>query len=113
MERLESLELEAWKEVARHAGIQAVLHALSTRLTRDLPGASIRIRAVDPARSRLDTVGALGRSPATGRDTLEPADWQRLVSWAAEGEVLAGSGREIRSRFGAVINRQDAGRNLS
>ena len=103
MERLESLKLEAWKEVARHAGIQGVLDALTDRLTRDLPAAGIRIRAVDAAHTGLDTLGTFGRSPASGRDTLEPPDWQRLVSWAAEGEVLAGSARAIRSRFGAVI----------
>ena len=107
MERLESLELEAWKEVARHAGVQDVLQALSPRLTRDLPGASLRIRAVDPARTSLDTVAAFGRNAASGRDTLEPADWHRLVAWASEGEVLAGSAREIRSRVGAVIGKHE------
>ena len=103
MERRNALELETWKEVARRADVQAVLDALAARLATELPGAALRVRAIDAARSSLETVGSTGAAPPSGRDHFEPAEWQRLVAWAARREIFSGAARDVRQRFGPVV----------
>ena len=95
MERRDSLALEAWKAVARHAAIQDVLDSLSIPLTRDLAGAALRVRAIDPARSTIETIASLGRTPVGGREDLGSGDWQRLAAWSATGEIARGTARRF------------------
>ncbi|MFO0690563.1 MAG: sigma-54 dependent transcriptional regulator [Myxococcota bacterium] len=109
MERLESLVLEAWKEVGRQQGVQAVLDALGDRLVRELAGAALRIRAFDVGRSALDTVGALGRDPGAARDVLEPHERQALLDWSSEGATAHGRARDLRRRFGPVVGERERG----
>ncbi len=109
MQRDQTLALDAWKEVARHPGIQDVLDALGERLTGDLAGATLRVLAADPTRRSVEGVASLGRSPAGARESLEPAAWEALIAWAMRREVVAGSAREMRRRFGAVVSARERG----
>jgi transcriptional regulator with GAF, ATPase, and Fis domain len=100
---------EAWREVGRHAGVQATLDALAPRMTAELPAASIRVRALDRARRSLDTLGAAGRRPEALRDDFEPDAWERLLDWARSGELLHGRAGAIRKRLGPVVPAEERG----
>ncbi len=112
MDRLQSLLLDAWREVGRHAGVQATLDALEERIARELPAAAIRIRALDHGRLALDTLGFAGKRPGALRDSFEAGEWARLLSWARTGEVLRGPAGLIRKRLGPVLSSSERGEYL-
>jgi len=109
MEKSAPLALEAWKEVARQPGLQDVLDGLAERLERELPGTALRVRAIDPARSTVETVASLGRSSGRSRDVLDPERWQQILAWAGRRELAAGPARDLRKRFGGVVGERDRG----
>ena len=109
VEKLESLLLDAWREVGRHAGVQETLDALEERIGGELPAAAIRVRALDHGRLALDTLGFLGKRPGALRDGFESEAWERLLAWARAGEVLRGPAASIRKRLGPVLSGAERG----
>ncbi len=112
MDKLETLLLETWREVGRHPGIQEALDALGARIARELPAASIRVRALDLTRLALDTLGCLGKRPASLRDSFDAQQWEVLLAWARRREVLRGPAGAIRKRLGPVLPPADRGEHL-
>jgi transcriptional regulator with GAF, ATPase, and Fis domain len=100
---LQSLLLDAWREVGRRDGIQDLLDALRGRLAEELPATGIRVRALDHGRLALDTLGVTGRRPDPLRDGFEADAWQRLLAWAHTRELLRGRAGAIRKRLGPVV----------
>jgi transcriptional regulator with GAF, ATPase, and Fis domain len=109
MEMTQPLLLDAWREVGRHAGVQATLDALEARIARDLPGAALRVRALDHGRRSLDTLGALGLHPSTLRDQIEPDRWEALLAWARQGELLRGRAEVVRKQLGPIVSEAEKG----
>jgi hydrogenase-4 transcriptional activator len=109
MERNSSLVLEAWKEAGRHPDVQALLDALGERLSRELGGSFLRIRAVDVDRGLIETTASVGRSTARARDSLQTHEAQALRDWGAAGDAITASARELRRRFGPVVGQRERG----
>jgi len=103
MERTPALMIEAWREVARHLGLQVTLDALAPRLAEHLPGVALLVRALDAPRRAADTLGCVGARAGTPRDVLGPREWEALLAWSAGGELLQGSARELRARLGPLV----------
>ncbi len=108
MERHSGLLLDVWREVCRHIEIGESIERLGAILKRRLPVDTLLVRRLDPARSCVETVAAVGRTAgASGavamRTDVSAPDLERLAAWCGRGKVERGTDRTIRRRLPGLL----------
>jgi hydrogenase-4 transcriptional activator len=89
------LLLNVWREACRHTDIGDAVAESAPALFQRLPLDYVLIRRVDMNRRLVETIAAGVCRPGVTvpehtRDELEPADFDRLLSWCRQGDVEHG-----------------------
>jgi transcriptional regulator with GAF, ATPase, and Fis domain len=108
MQSIESLQLKAWQEVARHADLREALRGVALALAERAPLALALVRRIDLKRQRLETIAVVALNPdfvppTATRTSCSPSDLTRLLTWGRQGRVLSSRDAEAASLLELIV----------